>query len=423
MIALSRDRLWLLGTAAIGALGAIPALLAVQSKSGVADNLASRTSVDQGVQVLLILLGGIALTLALLAVLRRLERSSGRRTGRALELSRDPRVLRAAALVFAIVAVAAAVVVGSRASGQFSSSDIEFPNQPSQHFSDLSSAGRSEFWGVAIDAFEEKPLFGHGAGTYQFSWTQLRSISLPALDAHSLYLESFAELGLVGGLLVIALIAALLWIGVSAWRASFGALRETHAALFAAMLVFAVGVGFDWFWEIAGLGAVFCLAAGALASARCAQAPSLAGAEGADGGAPHDRRFALAVGGLALAWISAIALVGPLLVEREITASQSAVRDGDLVSAVDHGETARSIEPWAASPYLQLGLVAERRQEYGVAVERLSQAIEREDRNWALYALRSRVESEAGDTSAAEADLREARRLNPLAPQLRRAPG
>ena len=44
---------------------------------------------------------------------------------------------------------------------------------------------------------------GHGAGTYQFSWDQLRSISIPVHDAHSLYLEAFAELGLIGGLLVL----------------------------------------------------------------------------------------------------------------------------------------------------------------------------------------------------------------------------
>ena len=44
---------------------------------------------------------------------------------------------------------------------------------------------------------------GHGAGTYEFSWDQLRSIDLTVIDAHSLYLEAFAELGLLGGLLVL----------------------------------------------------------------------------------------------------------------------------------------------------------------------------------------------------------------------------
>jgi Flp pilus assembly protein TadD len=80
---------------------------------------------------------------------------------------------------------------------------------------------------------------------------------------------------------------------------------------------------------------------------------------------------------------------------------------------------ARSIEPWAASPYLQLGLLAEAQGDYATATQRLTQAIDREDRNWQLYYLRSKVEREAGDTAAAQADLRQARRLNPLEQCLR----
>ena len=415
VIALSKDRLWMLATLAIGGLGALPALLAIPDNRGVADNLASQTSVDQGVTVLLILLAGTAVSIALFALLRRLEKRGGGGTRRALELSRDPTLLKGVVAAFAVVAVVAAVVFGGRAWDQFSSSDIQFPENPASHFSDLSSAGRHDFWRVAVDAFREEPLIGHGAGTYQFSWDKLRSIDLPVIDAHSLYLEAFAELGVVGGLLVLALFGSILWIGISAWRAASDPRREAYAALFAAMLVFAVGAAFDWFWEIAGLGAVFALAAGALAAGRCEQiAPA-----GSD--PRRERRFGLVVGGLAVAWIAAIALIGPLLVDREIDASQRAVAGEDISAAVDHADSARSIEPWAASPYLQLGLIAERQLEYPLAVERLTQAIEREDQNWELYALRSRVEAEAGEAAAAHADLEHARRLNPLAPQLRRA--
>ena len=323
-------------------------------------------------------------------------------------------MLRSAAIGVGVVAIAAAIVFGPRAWDSFSSSDLQFPANPAQHFSDFSSAGRHDFWRVAVDAFEEKPLLGHGAGSYQFSWDRLRSIDLTVIDAHSLYLEAFAELGLVGGLIVLALMGGLLWIGLSAWRTASGGRREAHAALFAAMLVFAIAAGFDWFWEIPGLGAVFFLAAGALVAARCDQI-----APPRDGNGRRERNFGFVVGGVALAWLAAIALVGPLLVDREIDSSQHAVADGDIISAVDHADTARSIEPWAASPYLQLGLIAEREGEYDLAIQRLSQAIEREEGNWELYALRSRVETSAGDDSAALADLEKARELNPLAPQLK----
>ena len=70
LLALSRDRLWLLATLAIGRLGALPAVLAVQARRALADNLDSQATVDQGVTVLPILLAGIALALLLFAGLR-----------------------------------------------------------------------------------------------------------------------------------------------------------------------------------------------------------------------------------------------------------------------------------------------------------------------------------------------------------------
>jgi O-antigen ligase len=415
VIALSRDRLWLLATLAIAGLGALPALLAIPGYDSLADNFNRQASVDQGVSVLLILLAGTALSLLLFGLLRRLESRDTAATRRAVEISRDPTFLKGAAAALGVAIVVAAIVFGGRAWDDFSSADTDFGADPAGHFSDFSSAGRHDYWRVAVDAFDEKPMLGHGAGTYQFSWERLRSTELNTVEAHSLYLEMFAELGLLGGLIVLSLVLSLLWVGISAWRAAAGAQRETYAALFAALLVFAIAAGLDWFWEIAEVGAVFFLGAGALVAARCAQLGS-----GEDGGKPK-QRFGLVIGGVTLAWIAAIALIGPLLVDREIDASKEAVADGNIASAIDHADTARSIEPWAASPYLQLGLIAELQGEYDLAYERLSQAIDREDGDWALYALRSRVASKAGDEAAALADFEKARELNPLAEQLQPA--
>jgi O-antigen ligase len=423
-IVLSRDRLLLLGTLAAGALGALPAVLYVQAHHSLADSVDNQAAVSQGVTTLLILLAGTGLALALFAALRWAGRREGRLTGRALELSRNPTALRWAAGVAAVVAIGVAIAIGGRAWNQFSSSDVEFPANPSTHFSQFSGAGRHDFYRVAIDSFEEKPVLGTGAGTYEFAWERHRSIPQAVHNAHSLYLEAFAELGLVGGLLVLGLVGTLLWTGFAAWRAALHPQRERYAVLFATTLAFAIGAGLDWFWELPGLGAVFFLASGALVAARCAQLSPSPAVFAFPGGeeAPEERRFGLAVAALAIAWISAVALIGPLLVEREIDASQSAAASGDLTSAVDHAKTARSIEPFAATPYVQLGLIAESQGEYEVAIERLTQAIDREDRNWQYYYLRSRVEEEAGEGAAARADLVRARRLNPLEQCLRGKP-
>ena len=411
VLALSHDRLWLLATLAIGGLGALPALLAVQARRGIADNLALPDVAGQGTTVLLLLLAGIALALLLYAGLRRLEGRGDRLTGRALELSRNPAVLKWLAGGVAVLAIGVAIAVGGRAWDQFTASDVQFPNQPEHHFGSFSGANRDEFWRVALDSFEEKPLLGHGSGTYQFSWDELRTIPLPVHDAHSLYLEAFAELGVVGGLLVLALVGTLLWTGFAAWRGATGGQRELCAALLAAALAFAVGAAIDWFWEIATLSAVFFLATGVLVAIRCAQ---LERARATTNGQAGQRRYGVAVAGLAVAWISALALIGPLLVEREIDASKAAAADGNLVSAVSHADTARSIEPWAASPYVQLGLLAQLQGDYTTATSRMNEAIEREDHNWVLFYLRAKIERDAGNLAAARADLAQARSLNPL---------
>jgi O-antigen ligase len=416
LIALSRDRLWLLATLAFGVLGAVPAVLAVQTRHSLGDNLAKQATIDQGVTVALILLAGIAVALLLYTALRWEERREGTLSGRAVEISRNPLVLKVIALLGVVLAIGAVAAVGGRAWDRFSSQDIQFPKNPQEHFSDFSGAGRHDFYKVAIEAFGEKPVLGHGAGTYQFSWEQLRSIELPVHDAHSLYLEAFAELGAVGGVLVLALIGTLLWCAFAAWRAAPYPQRERYAALLAAMLAFAVGAAFDWFWEIAGLGAIFFLAAGVVVAGRCAQ---LAADPRRDQSRQEGRRFGLTVTVVVLAWVSAVLLVGPLLVEREIDSSQAAAASEDFGAAIDHAETARSIEPWAASPYVQLGLLTERQGNYPAAIVHFSHAIEREDRNWQWYYLRSRVEHEGGDEKSARADLDRARELNPQAVCLR----
>ena len=232
---------------------------------------------------------------------------------------------------------------------------------------------------------------------------------------------------------MLALVGTMLWCGFSAWRAAPYPRREAYAALFAAMLAFAVGAAFDWFWEIADVGAIFILAGGVLVSVRCAQ---IAQEEERRGG-QRSRRYGLALAGLAAAWISAVALVGPLLVDHEITESRSDAASGDLAGAVDHASTARSIEPWAATPYVQLAQLAELQGEYPTAIADFTLAIERENHNWQYYYLRAQARLKAGEaataagetagaktlTAEANADLRRAKELNPRAPELASVPG
>ena len=62
----------------------------------------------------------------------------------------------------------------------------------------VSGNGRSEQLRVAWDAGRERPFVGNGAGTFEYLWYERRPNLLVVRDAHSLYMETFAELGVVG---------------------------------------------------------------------------------------------------------------------------------------------------------------------------------------------------------------------------------
>ena len=257
LLALSRDRLWLLATLAIGALGALPAVLAVQARHSLADNLASQASVDQGVTVLLILLAGIAPGAAALrgacAGWRRARGRADRAGGRAL--AQPGGAERRRARPAPSLAIAAAIAVGGRAWHQFSSSDIQFPSQPA-------AALRRP-----LRRRPPRLLAGRDRRLRRKAAPRPRRRHLPVLLGPAALDRPAGPrrpLALPGGVRRARAWSAgcscSAWSGPCSGAASPpgarppSAQRERYAALFAAMLAFAVGAAFDWFWEIAGAG-------------------------------------------------------------------------------------------------------------------------------------------------------------------------
>jgi O-antigen ligase len=119
-----------------------------------------------------------------------------------------------------------------------------------------STEPRTSLWGVAWHQFERHPADGSGVGTFALAWARSGLIETRggALDAHSLYLETLAELGLVGLALLLAFLAVPL---LHARRAPVAA---------GAYVVFLVHAGLDWDWEMpAVVVAGLCCGAAALA--------------------------------------------------------------------------------------------------------------------------------------------------------------
>jgi hypothetical protein len=285
------------------------------------------------------------------------------------------------------------------------------------HLLSGSGNGRWQFWSAAVDQWREHSVFGEGAATWEAWWAEHASFSYFVRDAHSLYLEALGELGLVGFVLVSGLM--LVGIGVGAVRAARadGEMRVTIAALTSVFAAFGVAAGLDWAWELTAIGVV------AFVSLALVSGPSTAGLEpvrvvGEEAVVDWATRHRILVGAVVgvVAWILLSAQTIPLLADREIARSQDAVAQGDLEEAMRAADSARSIQPWAATPRLQLALMSEEVGDLDRARVWIDEAIERNRRDWRLWLVSARVETKLGRVGAAERSLRRAAELNPRSP-------
>ncbi|MEA2167033.1 MAG: hypothetical protein QOF76_333 [Solirubrobacteraceae bacterium] len=114
-------------------------------------------------------------------------------------------------------------------------------------------SNRYEYWRVATRAFGDQPLRGVGAGGWAVRWLAERPFRESAHDAHSLYLQTAAELGIVGVVLLLT------WFGGVALAA-----RAGPVGLAAVCATYAVHVLLDWDFELPAASLPAMIAAGAL---------------------------------------------------------------------------------------------------------------------------------------------------------------
>ena len=281
----------------------------------------------------------------------------------------------------------------------------------SRHLLSSTGNGRWQFWGAAVDEFQTKPVTGRGPGSYEAWWAQHGSVSYFTRHAHSLYLETLGEVGVVG----LALLAAFLLTGLVAaaarLRSTVPQERNAIAALTGLVVAFAFAGAIDWIWQLTVIPVVAVVALALLTG------PATAPGEGRG---PRRGRLAVAARGgvvaLALCLIAAQAV--PLLAQDDIRRSQQRFAAGNLAGARDAALSARSVQPWAASPHLQVALVEERRGNLPGARSAIAKAIERDPQDWRLWLTSARIDGHAGREQAAQAKLDRAIALNPRSPLL-----
>lgn len=114
-------------------------------------------------------------------------------------------------------------------------------------------SSRSDAYRVALRGLRQHPLEGDGAGSFHVRWYRERRSQENLRNAHSLELETLSELGLVGGGLLLAVLASLLT-GLRSLRERRGTVTRSQAAAAGGILVvWVVHSALDWDWQLSAV--------------------------------------------------------------------------------------------------------------------------------------------------------------------------
>jgi hypothetical protein len=246
----------------------------------------------------------------------------------------------------------------------------------------LHSHQRAIYWNVAVADAGSHLAIGSGAGTYAQEWIRRRPTALQTHDAHSLELQTLAELGVVG----LAILAGTLVLPFA---------RSGGGAALGAYTAWIVQSGIDWEWQLpavtlAGLLCGLAALRGRPVLRRRPESPPLGS-------------LSRAVGVTAAASVGALALVG-LVGNSAIASARDALRAGNVPEALAAARTGRRWAPWSAEPWRIES------QARGGDRAALRRAIALDPNDWSLWAELAAASSGNESRRAAA----RAARLNPL---------
>lgn len=408
-IALTDDRVPKLATLALTGIGGGTLIALAAQRDDLRHGLTTSTAHHQGNELLLIGLIVCACVALIHAGVSALL-ISGRRP-RWTVPNRTQSLVAVGALALVVVVGAVAVHAPHRASNALD--EFKGGGNAGTGTARLNSfAGESRYalWKSAIAENGTAPLIGTGSGTFEFWWDRDAAGTEAVHDAHSFYLQTLGELGIVGLAILLGFVAAILGFGTREVIRSAAGQRSQLAAALAGCAAFFLSAAVDWTWQVPVIPVAALLLASTLVMAR---RPS------AGGDAFYRRlspRILLALGCL----VAIVAIAVPLASTSLVRSSEAEVRSEDLNSALADARSAQNVQPDAATPRLQQALVLELQGNLPAAAEAAGGATERESTNWRTWLVLSRIEAERGNADAALAAYRKARSLNPLSPLFHR---
>jgi hypothetical protein len=242
---------------------------------------------------------------------------------------------------------------------------------------------RFGYWNEAFDAFGERPLAGLGAGSFELARLAHRNDGGRARRAHGFVPQTLSDLGVLGGVAALALLAAWLaaalrataltprrwWRPPTAARPPWTSERGALVALALAPIVYGIQSATDWTWFVPGLTAMALVAAGFVAGrgpvARAGDAPppgpvatrATSGRNTAATDAPRGRwRRPTPIRLAACAAVAAIALLcgwsvwQPVVAERAVARSYDQLGSGKPLQALREASDARDLNPYSVAP-------------------------------------------------------------------------
>jgi O-antigen ligase len=409
---LAPDRLPKFLTGLVTAGGSAILVVALLHRHAVRDGFSTSLAVSQRHQLMaLVLLVCIGVGLAQVGI-GLAATFAGR--PRALRLSRRNAGIGAVATAVVLIAIAVAAGVPGKLQHQWhlfkqvDTTGVASGNIYSR-LGTVSGSHRYQYWQTGVHAFKSKPLTGIGPGTFEFYWAQHGPIYEFIRNAHSLYVETLAETGIPGFVLLVGLLLVVLIGGIVRSLRAPPLARAGLAAATASFAAFCVGAGYDWLWQLAVIPIAALLLGGAILAYNPDKLPADPPIAGWRKWSPR-----LATVPVALAALVAIAI--PYGANAAINSSRSAFAAGHPKAALSDAQTAQTLEPYAATPRLQRALILEALGDLRQARMAIGQAAAREPANWQIWLIASRIQAESGHAARAVRDFRRAHGLNPRSP-------
>ena len=254
----------------------------------------------------------------------------------------------------------------------------------------LSLNGRPALWQAAVSDFRAHPVAGSGAGTFEQYWLQHRHRVYVSRYAHSLYLESLAE----GGIVRLAILLAVIGVPLAAAVRMRG--QPVVLTALGAFAAYVIHTGFDWDWEMPAVTILALACASAILVAARRSAP-------AAWRLPY-ARVAAGAACVAVAVAAAVCWRGNDAVTRSVDA-----QGGNWSAAAADARTAISWQPWSDSGNLALAAVLVHDGDRSDAARTLRQATRRNPADWSAWQQLADVTTGAEHRDA----LARAQELNP----------